>query len=362
MESPSFINKLYRVICKDTGELNESSRLIAAVRMLTLTMIFYSLVNSVLCLLTGHEGGMVFCQISTVFFLIIFALSYHKRTFVSFCILNLYILAWIIFNIYMFGWNIGVQHFILTLLVFCFFAKYKHATAKTAYAAALCALRIYLFFYCQRNTPVITLSTQANNTFQIVNTLAIFWSIALLSYIFSTDTQAMEGKLIEYNEQLKEQASLDPLTGLHNRRSTIEYLDDLLKAPDHQISFSICDIDFFKHVNDTYGHDVGDLVLRKIAQTFKKELPPNTFISRWGGEEFLLTFPTLNGDETMAVLGILKQKIKEIVFDGGTENFSISMTFGIVEYDYHSDLATLLKQADEKLYLGKKNGRDRIIF
>ena len=172
----------------------------------------------------------------------------------------------------------------------------------------------------------------------------------------------MEGKLIEYNERLQKQANTDTLTGLFNRRKTIEYLDSLLKSADNQISFCLCDIDFFKKVNDTYGHNIGDEVLKTLSDTFRKELPKDTFISRWGGEEFLLIFPGLNGDETMVALERLRQKVKSIVFNGGIEKFSISLTFGLVEYDYHSDLTTLLKQADEKLYIGKENGRDRIIF
>lgn len=362
MKENNLFSKLYQVICKDTGEKNESSKLIIVVRLLILTMIVYSLINSGLCLYASHIGGMIFCQASTVLFLAIFVSSYHTRTIVSFSTLNISILVWIIFNIVMFGWNIGVQHFIIVLLIFCFFARYKHEFAKICYSLALCGLRLYLFFYCLDHTPKLALTAELNDTFQIVNTLVIFWLIGLIAYIFSTDTQTLEGKLIEYNKQLKAQASIDPLTGLHNRRSTIEYLDKLLKNPEHQISFCICDIDFFKRVNDTYGHDVGDIVLKKLADTFRKELPSDTFVSRWGGEEFLLIFPAMNGDDAQMALGILAQKIKSIVFCGGCETFSITLTFGLVEYDYHSDLTTLLKEADEKLYLGKESGRDRIIY
>ena len=103
-------------------------------------------------------------------------------------------------------------------------------------------------------------------------------------------------------------------------------------------------------------------MLKKISETFRKELPPDCFVSRWGGEEFLLIFPKLNGDEAVTALERLRQKIKAIVFDGVIETFSVSLTYGLVEYDYHSDLTTILKEADEKLYLGKESGRDRIIF
>lgn len=362
MKETNFLHNLYQKICKDTGGQNESSKLIVVVRFLTLTMTLYSLINSFLFLSLSHIGGMILCQGSMVLFIAIFVLSYYSPTFISFCILNIYILVWIIFNIIMFGWNIGVQHFIITLLVLCFFAKYRHETAKIIYSLALCALRICLYYYCLNNSPVILLVSGVNNAFQIVNTLAIFWTTALIAYVFSTDTQTLEGKLIEYNEQLKQQANIDPLTGLHNRRSTMEYLDHLLHSPSHQISICMCDIDFFKHVNDTYGHDVGDTVLKKISETFRTELPDNTFLSRWGGEEFLLIFPESNGDKANIALETLRHKIKAIAFDGGSESFSVSMTFGLVEYDFRSDLTTILKEADKKLYFGKESGRDRIIF
>ncbi|MCM1123473.1 MAG: GGDEF domain-containing protein [Eubacterium sp.] len=362
MKDMNVLQKLYQGICKDTGEQNESARLITVVRLLILTMTVYSLLNSGLCLIASHIGGMIFCQISTIFFLAIFVLSYHSRTFLSFCILNIYILIWVITNIVMFGWDIGVQHFIIVLLIACFFAKYEHAMTKFIYAAALCSLRIYLYFYCLNHPPRVALSSELNDSFQIINTLAIFWSLSLIAYIFSTGTQSLESKLVEYNEQLKKQANIDPLTGLYNRRRTMEYLEKLLESPDHQISICLCDIDFFKRVNDTYGHDVGDIVLREISEAFRKELPADTFISRWGGEEFLLIFPFSNGDEAHMFLETLRTKIQAIVFDGGGENFSVSLTYGLVEYDFHSDLTATLKQADEKLYLGKKSGRDRIIF
>lgn len=212
-------------------------------------------------------------------------------------------------------------------------------------------------------SPDLTVSAEINAAFQTVNSVSIFWSLALLSYYFSTDTQALEGKLIEYNEQLRRQASIDPLTGLNNRRSTMEYLEKLLKNAVDQISICLCDIDFFKKVNDTYGHNIGDVVLQKIAETFRKDLLPyNCFVSRWGGEEFLLIFPQANGDEAKIALDALRRTINGIVFDGGVAQFSISMTFGLVEYDFHSDITTLLKEADEKLYLGKENGRDQIVF
>lgn len=356
------LSAINKKICEDTGGENESHKLIVVVRQLTLTMLVYTLISCIHTISIQHWEAMGFYLISILLFVAIFIMSYRFKTFVSYCVLNICILGWIITNVIVYGWNIGVQHFLLTLLVFCFFSKYQHEAAKIVYSVFLFAMRIALYFYCQNNTPLIVLDLSNNAIVQFVNSLAVFVSLALIAYTFSTDTQAMEGKLIEYNERLQKQANTDTLTGLYNRRKTIEYLDSLLKSADNQISFCLCDIDFFKKVNDTYGHNIGDEVLKTLSDTFLKELPKDSFISRWGGEEFLLIFPGLNGDEAMMALEKLRQKVKSIVFDGGIEKFSISLTFGLVEYDYHSDLTTLLKQADEKLYIGKENGRDRIIF
>ncbi len=362
MNIKSFFAKLYRAICKDTGSQNESSKLISVVRLLTLTMMFYSLANSIITTFTSSSKDVVISGISFVLFLAIFISSYHCKPFTAYCSLNGYVIIWVVINILFYGWDIGVQHFIITLLVFCFFAKYGHEVPKLFYAAFLFALRIFLYYYCRLNEPYIAIAEEVNNTFQIVNTLFVFISLTLVAYFFSKDSQVLEGKLIEYNEQLIEQASIDPLTGLHNRRSTMKYLEKLLLNPKSQISICICDIDLFKRVNDTYGHDIGDIVLKEIAKTFQSALPHDSFLSRWGGEEFLLIFPRSNGDDALVSLETLRHKIKAIAFHGGEEEFHVSLTFGLVEYDFHSDLTTILKEADEKLYYGKEHGRDQIVY
>lgn len=362
MKEHSVISTIYENICRDTGDQNESAKLIVVVRLLTLTMLIHSFVCCILVSLIGHTGALAFSLFSPVLFLALFVLSYRCGTFVSYCILNICILFWSIVNVYYFGWNIGVQHFLAVLLVFVFFSKYKHERIKIAYVSFLFILRLILYYYCRSHEPLAVLDADLNNALQVVNTFFIFLSLGLVSYLFSTTTQEMEGKLIEYNRKLMKQANTDTLTGLYNRRRTMEYLESLLANAESQISICLCDIDHFKHVNDTYGHDIGDVVLTTISDTFRTKLPPDTFISRWGGEEFLLIFPHMNGDEAGTALEILRQKIRELVFDGGTEKFTISLTYGLVEYDFHSDITTLLKEADEKLYIGKESGRDRVIF
>lgn len=362
MKEHSLLSTIYENICRDTGEQNESAKLIVVVRLITLTILIHSFVYCGLISLTAHTGSLALSLTSSVLFLAIFVLSYHCGTFVSYCILNICVLFWTVMNVYFFGWNTGIQHSLAILLVFVFFSKYKHEKFKITYAVFLFTLRLILYYHCRSHQPVVILDPDLNNILQILNTFFIFLCLGLISYLFSSTTQEMEGKLIEYNRKLMKQANTDTLTGLYNRRRTMEYLEALLDNPDSQISICLCDIDHFKRVNDTYGHDIGDVVLTTISDAFRTKLPPDTFISRWGGEEFLLIFPRMNGDEAGTALEILRQKIRELVFDGGTESFTISLTYGLVEYDFHSDITTVLKEADEKLYIGKESGRDRVIF
>lgn len=87
-----------------------------------------------------------------------------------------------------------------------------------------------------------------------------------------------------------------------------------------------------------------------------------TFAARWGGEEFLLLFPGCNGDNAYMELEKIRRKIKDMRIKKDDTEIKVTMTFGLTEYDYNSDLDIAIKEADKKLYLGKEQGRDRIIY
>ena len=173
----------------------------------------------------------------------------------------------------------------------------------------------------------------------------------------------MEGKLVEYNNILEDQANTDALTGLYNRRKAMQYLEKRIVPTNRDFtSICICDIDFFKKVNDNYGHDIGDIVLQNIADVMITTLNKNVLVARWGGEEFLIVFSSCNGDDAYLRLERLRDNIKALKFKAGEKQFSITMTFGLTEYDFHSDIDAIIKEADEKLYMGKENGRDQIVY
>lgn len=166
-------------------------------------------------------------------------------------------------------------------------------------------------------------------------------------------------------DSIMELVGKDPLTGLHNRRSCNVVIDSLLeKAKQGHGTFALAmgDIDYFKKINDTYGHQSGDEVLRQLSSVLSAHMEHLGFVFRWGGEEFVLIYEDMNKSEAYEHLLELQQEIRnmDIVLNG--EIIHVSITFGISDSDNENDLNKLIEIADDHLYIGKKEGRDRIIL
>lgn len=159
---------------------------------------------------------------------------------------------------------------------------------------------------------------------------------------------------------LKNLIENDPLTTLYNRRSC----NNKLKAMENEkIDYSVvmCDVDWFKKINDNYGHDAGDHVLIKISQLILDNIKDCGFASRWGGEEFLLIYQ-LDYDGTKARVEQLQKAIREYDFTYGDNEIRIRMTFGVEAGHKDEHYEERVKRADNKLYIGKNNGRDQIVY
>lgn len=165
-------------------------------------------------------------------------------------------------------------------------------------------------------------------------------------------------------ESIVDLVGRDPLTGLSNRRSCDIVLKSLEKTNCRRgTAFTIVmsDIDFFKKVNDTYGHQAGDEILKNIAELMKEHMEHLGFVFRWGGEEFLLIYEDMGEQETTEYLRKLQSQIhsSETLWNG--KKIKITMTFGMAEFDEDKSPEELIQLADEHLYYGKKTGRDKIV-
>jgi two-component system, cell cycle response regulator len=161
---------------------------------------------------------------------------------------------------------------------------------------------------------------------------------------------------------------VDYLTNLFNRRSFYEYAKlEVARFKRHQKSFSIvlADIDRFKSINDTYGHDCGDYVLKCIAQIAKSTMREQDIVTRWGGEEFLFMLPETDIAGAKTMVERLRRNIKDYPFTYGSKNnkMTITLTFGIDLFDGTKDMEETIRNADAALYKGKEKGRNcRVVF
>ncbi|NQZ21132.1 MAG: diguanylate cyclase [Colwellia sp.] len=178
----------------------------------------------------------------------------------------------------------------------------------------------------------------------------------------------MQDKLNDTLNELKELASHDSLTGLLNRRAIMEGLPKeikRMKRQEHVLCIGMCDIDHFKQVNDTYGHLVGDEVLKEVTKRMAATLREYDLLGRYGGEEFLVITPVDSNKNGLMVY----QRICDVVSSQAIKvnNLSISVTIscGVATYSADSDVQTiteLIARADEALYQAKDNGRNQVVF
>jgi len=171
--------------------------------------------------------------------------------------------------------------------------------------------------------------------------------------------------LLEAYETLEIIATTDPLTTLLNRREMLKRMEyERVNFERNQLPFSIiiADIDFFKKVNDTYGHDCGDHVLASVADILKENARKQDSISRWGGEEFLLMLPETDSNGAAILAEKLRIKIGESIFSTDTAEVKITMTFGISVFKGNEALDKLISKADVALYQGKESGRNRVVI
>lgn len=172
---------------------------------------------------------------------------------------------------------------------------------------------------------------------------------------------------ITLRDELKNQSTHDSLTGLYNRRFFEEYLKkEFLKALRVSVSFSLLliDIDYFKKINDTYGHQCGDKVLQLVAEQLKLSCRQSDLVCRWGGEEFLLFFRDSAPDNIKNRAEALKQDIENLNLEiNGIKLPPITISAGVAFYPYNgSNLEALIIKADEALYKAKNSGRNKVIM
>jgi diguanylate cyclase (GGDEF)-like protein len=175
----------------------------------------------------------------------------------------------------------------------------------------------------------------------------------------------LQASLLEARNALEYQAMHDPLTGIFNRRAILDRLKGEIsraKRDGGRLSIGMCDLDHFKKVNDTCGHQVGDEVLISFTQCIQANLRDYDCMGRYGGEEFLVIAAGSRGQNEDALYERLRAQIADAVIKTKAGDISITVSIGVAPGTDQSTVETLVAAADAALYRAKANGRNRVAF
>lgn len=178
------------------------------------------------------------------------------------------------------------------------------------------------------------------------------------------DLEKKNRKLEEAYSILEEIATTDSLTSLFNRREIVKRIEQEMirfERSRKQFALVIADIDHFKKVNDRYGHEGGDFVLKKTAEIMAGGIRKQDSTARWGGEEFLMLLPETDSIGAVTLTEKIRKKIEKENFYYQNSNIHITVTFGVAVYTGSETIDELINHADRGLYKGKQSGRNCVI-
>jgi len=177
------------------------------------------------------------------------------------------------------------------------------------------------------------------------------------------DLTTSKSQQAKYIEIIQDMAIRDELTGLFNRRHLMELLDHEKNRSSRGgglFCLAMLDIDFFKNVNDTYGHQAGDAVLRTVAAVVRKALRTTEICGRYGGEEFLIVLTQTDITGAQICAERLRASIEQTSFPDFSPDYKVTVSIGLSEYHMREDVEKIISRADDALYRAKKNGRNRV--
>jgi len=257
---------------------------------------------------------------------------------------------------FLFGTNVNAQWFVmvaaLPAALYLDFSKFQ----KVCIIATMPFLiSIQLFFPLLFPPPFYMYD---NNLLEF-----LFANIIVLSFILTITlntiiTSRISDLQMQQVDEFKHMSNIDALTELSNRRHAEQFFDKLDDLPS---IFCLIDIDNFKAVNDTYGHDAGDAVLSTVAGILRKNTRQTDLVCRWGGEEFLVVLPKCNSEVGHRILEKMRKTVEDETIHTDSNEIKVTITGGAAVLT-DSDIKLTLSICDKNLYEGKRSGKNKIII
>lgn len=287
-----------------------------------------------------------------------YVLIYKNKLYTYVMLVYFWLTFYMTVTTFCLGTNFGFQLYCLSMIPIIFYTEYLGRKFEMKPFDALPISIVIVVFYLLSTGyssfygPVYEVNYVYAGVFRLFNSLIVISFLVFYSRLMLRIVRQSE-------DQLEDIANKDQLTGLYNRRSMITKLEAAYETG--TVSFlAMADIDNFKHINDTYGHNAGDYVLRNVSRLMR-EVCPESDIARWGGEEFLILSRIPAEPDGVALIEKLRSAIEqeEFVFEG--EHIKVTITAGLSELRKDYIIDKWIKEADDNLYYGKNHGKNMVV-
>ena len=267
------------------------------------------------------------------------------------------------------GWNPGFMIYTITLIPICFYISFTLEEIKKDLRVSLYTSLMISVIYMtmivitRHSEPVSHINSTIEEIFFYFNNIIALAFLLYFAVLYVIEMRNMQRNLRVENVELEEQANYDKLTHLLNRNSMTKYFNDIIEfseLEDKNFCILMADIDDFKKVNDTYGHDCGDEVLKKIAAIITNDVRQGDLVFRWGGEEILVL---IRADLKVAtnVAHRICNHVATSLTKYEDKDIRVTITIGVAAFMKGMTADELVKQADVKLYYGKQHGKDQVV-
>ena len=189
-----------------------------------------------------------------------------------------------------------------------------------------------------------------------------FLTVTFLSGFYEYSREQSFKHMVKISNEFESLAKIDSLTKLSNRRDALhklKYEYNRMLRTSEPVTVLLCDVDYFKKINDTYGHEAGDQVLVSLAETFNATIRSQDTVARWGGEEFLFVLPQTNLQHSFNFSEKIHQMVRALAIEYKGQTIQLTLSIGAVELNKEQPLEESIHIADEQLYLAKNAGRNQ---
>ena len=276
--------------------------------------------------------------------------------------------AYAVYSVYYTGWDCGSYLFLFSIVpIMIYFGgiifKGTERLIVGGILVVIFGLFIILYIKYSDAEPLYVVPDTIRMILFVFTMFAMFFAVVFYNIIHIYSSEYEVTSLTRKNEALSIDAHVDVLTGLLNRRGFLPIVAKLLKAKESaHFCIAFCDIDNFKRINDSFGHDCGDEVLRHISSMIEKEMH-GCEVCRWGGEEFIILLRDYDFPIAKQKMESIRKSIEDTPTVFFNKHISTTITIGLEEYkDIYNEPDDIIKVADARMYYGKQHGKNILIY